>query len=368
VVGAGIVGLACAEELVRGGHDVRVLDPEPAAGATRAAAGMLAPAGEAWHGEHDLLRLGLASASLWPAYASRLSRDSGHDVGFRPSGTLLVGQDHGDLRDVERTLAVLSAHDVAFTRLDRQGLSGAEPELARAAGGALLPDDHSVDPRRVAAALIGLLGERLTPGLADRTVPSGLVLDDGREVACDTVVWATGVAARALGTPVRPVTGETIRLWAGSAPGRVVRARVRGESVYVVPRSADQVVVGASEEERVGEPRPRVGAVVRLLHAARTVLPALEHAEVLEITSRHRPGTPDNGPLLGPRRQSSGRPREVVAVGHYRGGVLLAPLTAQVVRAYVEGRPVPSVALPFRPDRFDRSSHDHRDLEGALRS
>jgi glycine oxidase len=162
---------------------------------------------------------------------------------------------------------------------------------------------------------------------------------------------------------VRPVKGETVRLRASDPPTRVLRARVHGEVVYVVPRADGEVVVGATEEEHAAEPVARLGAVVRLLHAARTLVPGLETAGVLEITARHRPGTPDNGPLIG----VSDRPgpvREVLAVGHYRGGVLLAPLTAQVVRAYVEDGDVPDVARPFTPSRFgpQRTSipTDHR--------
>lgn len=367
MAGAGIVGLACAEELVRAGHDVQVFDPDPGRGATRAAAGMLAPAGEAWHGETALLRLGVASARLWPAYAARLTRLAGTDVDLRQHGTLLVGQDQDDLRLVERTLEVLAPEGVRYRPLDRGGLRSHEPALGRAAGGALLPDDHSVDPRRVAAALLGLLGDRVVRArVAEFDQEGGVGLADGRHVPCDAVVLATGAQARAAVPQVRPVRGETLRLRAADPPARVLRARVHGEPVYVVPRAGGEVVVGATEEEHAADPVPTVGAVLRLLTAARTLLPGLDTAEVLEVTARHRPGTPDNGPLIGVPRPAAG-PRQVLAVGHYRGGVLLAPLTAALVRAYVEGTAVPSVALPFSPDRFtDDPSHPRNPLpEGA---
>lgn len=350
MIGAGIVGLACADELVRAGHDVRVFDPDPGAGATRAAAGMLAPAGEAWHGEADLLRLGLASARLWPQYAARLHAASGLDVDFRTEGTLLVGQDHDDLKQVRRTLEVLEAEGVAFRELDRREARAEEPTLSRVAGAALLPDDHNVNPRRVVQALVYLLGERLVRARA-AVVDSGVAASDGTDFPCEAVVVATGVEARAAVPQLRPVRGETIRLRASDPPSRVLRARVRGETVYLVPRADGEVVVGATEEEHDAEPVASLGAVVRLLHSARTLVPGLETAHVVEITARHRPGTPDNGPLLG-CGDSSGPVRQVLAVGHYRGGVLLAPLTAQVVRAYVEGGDVPAVARPFLPSRF----------------
>ena len=350
VIGAGIVGLSCAEELVRAGHVVRVFDPDPGAGATRAAAGMLAPAGEAWHGEVDLLRLGLASARLWPRYAARLQEATGVDVDLRTTGTLLVGQDHDDLEQVRRTLGVLAAEGISFRELDRREARVEEPTLSRVAGAALLPEDHNVNPRRVSDALLELVGERIVRARAD-VVDTGVVTSHGAGFPCDVVVVATGAEARVAAPEVRPVKGETIRLRAGDPPTRVLRARVHGETVYVVPRANGEVVVGATEEEHDTEPVATLGTVVRLLNAARTLVPGLETADVLEITARHRPGTPDNGPLLGPV-DTAGQVRRILAVGHYRGGVLLAPLTAQVVRAYVEGGDVPDVARPFLPSRF----------------
>lgn len=351
VIGAGIVGLACAEELVCAGHDVRVFDPDPGGGATRAAAGMLAPAGEAWHGETDLLRLGVASARLWPGYAARLHADSGLDVDLRTTGTLLVGQDHDDLLHVRRTLDVLETEGIAFRELDRREARAEEPTISRVAGAALLPEDHLVNPRLVAAALLRLVAARLVRARAVVT-PTGVATADGRSFACDAVVLATGAEARGLVPAVRPVKGETIRLRAADPPTRVLRARVHGEPVYVVPRAGGEVVVGASEEEHDTAPVASLGTVVRLLHAARTLVPGLETADVVEVTARNRPGTPDNGPLLG-SDDSPGAFRLVLAVGHYRGGVLLAPLTAQVVRSLVEDGDVMAVARPFAPSRFD---------------
>lgn len=350
VIGAGVVGLTCAEELLRAGHDVRVFDPDPGGGATRAAAGMLAPAGEAWHGETDLLRLGVASAQLWPEYAARLHAASGLDVDLRTAGTLLVGQDHDDLLHVRRTLEVLETEGIAFRELDRREARAEEPTLSRVAGAALLPEDHHVNPRLVAGALLRLVGAQLVRARAVVT-PTGVATADGRSFPCDALVVATGAEARGLVPAVRPVTGETIQLRAADPPARVLRARVHGEKVYVVPRAGGEVVVGASEEEHDTAPVASLGTVVRLLHAARTLVPGLETADVVDITARHRPGTPDNGPLLG-SVDSPGPFRLVLAVGHYRGGVLLAPLTAKVVRTLVEDGEVTGVARPFAPSRF----------------
>lgn len=368
VVGAGIIGLSCAFELVRAGHDVRVFDPDPGRGATCAAAGMLAPAGEAWHGESELLRCGTRSAALWPEFARRLERASGRDVDLRRQGTLAVGYDHDDLRTVLRSVDILQAGGLAYEVVDRRSARAIEPTLGRVAGGLWLPDDHHVDPRLVVKALLAVLGDRVIH-LRARPGHHGVEVSDGSIVECDVVVVATGVDARDLRAVIRPVTGETIRVRTEDPPTHVVRARVQGEPVYVVPRSGGEVVIGASEEEHGGEATASVGAVVRLLHAARAIIPTLERAAVLDVTARHRPGTPDNLPLVGPV-DSPGRARLILAAGHYRGGVLLAPLTAQIVRRYVErdGHQDAHFAADLEAARLeaalhpDRFAHHHKEV------
>lgn len=351
VVGAGIIGLACAEELLRAGHAVRVFDPAPATGATYAAAGMLAPGGEAWFGELDLLQLGLASLDRWPAYAARLGVD------YLDTGTLLVGGDRGDLDRLMSGADLLATHGVDVRALTRAELRSVEPTLgSRVAGGALLPADHSVDPRAVAGALLGAVDPVLVRESARPVVDgpcTGVVTDSGTPYAADVVVVATGsrlddsVPQHRL---VRPVRGEILRARTTDPPARTIRALVAGIPVYVVPRAGGLVVIGATSEEHPGRPAgvASLGGVARLIEAARRVLPTLEQADLLEATARDRPGSPDNGPLLGP----TGVPGLLLAAGHFRGGVLLAPLTAEIVRAHVEGRDAGDLAARFTPDRF----------------
>lgn len=379
VIGAGIVGLACAYELSRGGHTVSVYDAEPAGGATHAAAGMLSPAGEAWYGEEALLRLGLASAALWPDLAAGLTAGTGIDVDYRNAGTLLVGKDRDDLANVLRTMRLLVEQGIEAEQLGRKELVAREPTLdSRVAGGAFLPDDHGVNPRKAAAALMASLGDRLILANARPDVVDGecrgVVTADGYSHRVDAVVVATGhrlgdrglgdrglgdmgLGDMGLGTKlVRPVRGEIIRVHTDDPPSRTIRAAVRGRSVYAVPRAGGEVVIGATSEERAGEPVPTVGGALRLLDDARTLLPTLDSADILDIVCRFRPGTPDNGPLIGP----SSTPGLLVAGGHYRGGVLLAPITAAAIRAYLEGGDVPDIVRPFHPDRFDTLSTHSR--------
>lgn len=341
VRGAGIIGLAVAEELVRRGHGVLVVDPAPARGASYAAAGMLSPAAEVWHGEDDVLRLGLASLALWPDFARRL------DVRVQEGGTLLVGADAGDLQQVERQVALLARHGVPTETWTRPQVADQEPSLARIAGAAWVPGEGSVDPRQVCAALL----ERV------RVEPE----DPAGSPPADVTVLATGsVLPEPHEHLVRGVRGEILRLRTDDPPSRTVRGWVAGEPVYLVPRGSE-VVVGATSEEHDEPPVVTAGGVLRLLAAARVLWPALDRAELVETTVRDRPGTLDGLPLIG----WTGRPGELLAAGHYRHGVLLAPLTAQLVADAIESGTTLEPAVD--PRRFSPDAPGGTDVAHAQR-
>lgn len=323
ILGAGIIGLSCADELVARGHEVTVVDPCPASGASSVAAGMLSPSAEVWHGEQELLDLGLRSLALWAEFAARLG------VPIQSTGTLLVGSDHGDLQQVERLCTLLAAHGREVALLDRRSVRTHEAGLGAVAGGAFLPHEPSVDPRAILSALL-----RRIPVVADSTD------------RYDVTVLATGSRLPAPFTAlVRGVRGEIVRARGGVGPSRTVRGWVRGEPVYVVPRPSGEIVIGATSEEHDAEPVPTLGGVVRILQAARELLPGLDRAEITETSARDRPGTPDNLPLVGP----SGVDGVVLAAGHFRHGVLLAPLTARLVADHLE---TGSVEAALDPRRF----------------
>jgi len=329
ILGAGIVGLACADELVRRGHDVVVHDPDPGRGASYAAAGMLSPSSEVWHGEEELLRLGLASLELWPELADRLG------VELWDAGTLLVGYDAGDLQLVERQATLVERLGRTARPLDAREVRDREPGLARVTGGVLLPDDHSVDPRAVVASLLARLDGAVVSSAARPGDPTD----------CDLTVVATGaVLPEPFGALVRGVRGEILRLRSDDGPAATVRGWVRGEPVYLVPRSTGEVVVGATTEEHDAAPVVTAGGVLRLLATARALWPALDRAELVDAVARDRPGTPDNLPLVGP----SGHAGVLLAAGHHRHGVLLAPLTARLVADCVEGHDPDPVLDPRR--------------------
>ncbi|WP_170970361.1 glycine oxidase ThiO [Nocardioides jishulii] len=322
VLGAGIIGLCVADELVRRGLEVLVLDPTPGQGASWAAAGMLSPAAESWYGETDLLETGRRSARLWPPLAARLG------VEVHTRGTLLVGHDAGDLQGVERHAALLTAAGEAVHPLGRRELRSVEPGLGRVAGGVLLREEWAVDPRRAVAALAARLGDVVV-----RRAGALAPLAEEARARGDVVVVATGATLpEPFGHLVRGVRGETIRVRCDDPPVHVVRGLVRGRAVYLVPRADGEVVVGATSGEHDGPPVATVGGVAELLEPARTLLPGLDRATWLEVVARDRPGTADNRPLVGPTHL----PGVLLAAGHFRHGVLLAPLTALVIADHIE--------------------------------
>jgi len=191
-----------------------------------------------------------------------------------------------------------------------------------------------VDPRAVVAALLERHRVRLREQRGD--------LDEG---GCDVTVVATGSRLPApLAHLVRGVRGEVLRVLADERPRGTVRGWVRGEPVYVVPRAGGELVIGATSEEHDEDPIVTVGGVARLLEAARELVPALDRATFVEAVARDRPGTRDNLPLVGP----SGLPGVVLAAGHFRHGVLLAPLTAQLVADHLETGAVDPALDPRR--------------------
>ncbi|MGY1916943.1 glycine oxidase ThiO [Blastococcus sp. SYSU DS0973] len=362
VAGGGLVGMAVAWRSALRGLSVTVVDDAPGTGASAAAAGMLAPVTEAGYREEALLGLGTASLQRWPAFAAELEAASGRTVGLRTAGTLVVGFDEDDVRELDALHAFQRELGLAVERLTPREARRREPALAtRVRGGLLVLGDHSVDGRAVHAALLAAAetaGVAVARGrVADVAVAGGrargLRLEDGTTVPGDRVVLALGAHSGGLPSvpplPVRPVKGQILRLaGAGGLLEGTVRALVRGRHVYLVPYGADRLIVGATVEDRGFDARVTAGGVHDLLRDAIEVVPEVEELELAETLARWRPGTPDNAPLLGP----SPLPGLVLATGHHRNGVLLTPVTAEAIAELLATGALPEVAAPFTADRF----------------
>ncbi|HEY4928118.1 MAG TPA: glycine oxidase ThiO [Acidimicrobiales bacterium] len=372
VVGGGIVGLAVAWRAAASGRDVALVDPAPGRGATWAAAGMLAPVAEAHFGEEALAALNLAAAAAWPGFARDLEAASGLAVHYRSEGTLLVSGDPSDRAATDRILAFHLAIGLPALRLGVRACREAEPLLAPGiSGGVELPDDHQVDNRAVATALVAACRAAAVTMVADRVARievdgdqvRGVTREDGPPVDGSAVVLAAGSRSGDIEgvpdpwrPPVRPVRGVTVRLQATDGVPRLrrtVRALVHGRSCYLVPRDDGGLVLGATVEERGSALDVPLGGVADLIEDARRVVPALDEYSVVEVTPGLRPGTPDNGPIVG----STSVAGLLVATGHYRNGVLLAPVTADEVVSLLDGCGDRTGAGPgpfdaFRPARF----------------
>lgn len=367
VIGGGIIGLAVAWRARARGMTVCVLERDELGGAaTHVAAGMLAPVAEADPGARALLALGLDSARRWPAFAAELEQASGLAVGYRECGTLVLARDRDEAERIDRELALLGTLGLRATRLLPSQARRMEPALAPTLRGALdVPGDHSVDPRQVVAALAlaaGRAGVVLRPRTAARAViveagrATGVTLDGGERVGAGQVVVAAGAWADADGglglpdaarVPVRPVKGQLLRLRDPAGPGLCERV-LRFEGGYLVPRGDGRYLLGATVEERAFDTSVTAGGLFSLLRDASELVPGLRELEVEEALAGLRPATPDNAPVLGVSGSVEGL---VWAAGHHRNGVLLAPVTADVLAGTLAGE-AGAAAADFAPARF----------------
>ncbi len=381
IVGAGIIGLAIAWRARQAGMSVVVLERDRIGwGTSRVAAGMLAPVAEVEFGEggRRVLDLGLRSAAMWPAFARELEERSGVSVGLMATGTLVAARDEDDALELERQLELRRSLGLAVRRLRASQARELEPALAPTVRLALeAPDDHSVDPRLALAALeracrsagvelrehASVARVELQGGPAEqagdaarlhrgrRARVTGVTLADGSAVPAEQVVlaagpWSEHIQGPGAGVPVRPVKGQILRLRDPAGPGLLARVlRFRGG--YLVPREDGAYVLGATVEERGFELAPTAGGAYELLRDVHELVPGVSELHIEELSVGLRPGTPDNVPVVGP-----GDARGLVwATGHYRNGILLAPLTAELVVGLLargEASPLLSVCSPER--------------------
>jgi glycine oxidase len=378
IIGGGVIGLAVAWRAAQRGLQVQLADPEPGGGASHAAAGMLTPVSEAAYAERALFELGRRSLRCYPAFTAELTAVTGQPTGFRGTGTLQVAYDHDDLAVLDEIAILRQSFGAPSTRLSSRECRAAEPMLDPSVrGGLLVPDDASVDPRLLTAALLAaarqagvrIIAQAATRILADGGRAAGAELADGTRARASWVVLAAGWQSALVGglpagsaLPVRPVKGQILRLRptpatrrAGIPPGlvaRTVRGIVHGFSVYLVPRDSGELVIGATQEELGADTRVTAGGVWELLRDARTLVPGITEFELAEAVAGLRPGTPDNAPILGPAQL----PGLVLATGHFRSGVLLAPVTADIIVDYLASQRIADGMVPFAAQRFSR--HD----------
>jgi len=362
IVGAGVIGRACGYRLAERGHSVRLVDSGGPA-ASWVAAGMLAPVSESSFGEAELTRLNLAAVPAFKAFAAELAARTGRPVGLRDEGTLVVAFNADDRAVLDRLSAYRDSLELPAERLSGSEARGLEPYLAPTVrAGVLARGDLSVDNRRyldVLATAGELAGVVAVPGkvtglLRDGSAVTGVQLADGSQLHAELVLLCSGAATQALvPVGVRPVKGQILRLAVPPALGTVlrhtVRGLIRGSEIYLVPRVDGEIVVGATSEDRGFDTAVTAGAVYELLRSAYELLPVSSECVLVETSAGSRPGTADNGPLLGWLQ-----PGLLVATGHHRNGILLSALTAEAVADLAAGGEPAPEWKPFDARRFGR--------------
>ena len=370
IIGGGICGLGIGWRLAQRGADVTIVERDAAGqAATWAAAGMIAPRAEVEHGEEALLPLALASAGLWASFAAELEQASGIDIDYRTHGTLVAALDRDDLEYLENRFDYFRTLGLEVEWLSGYAARQKEPHLARAVTGAIFSAlDHQVDNRKVATALRTAY---LAAGgvLREHLAVDEVLISDGRvtgirageeEIAAEAIVLAAGAWSRNLAgipeiarPPVRPLKGQMLSvamdpkspllehvIW---GPGNGV---VPG--IYLAPKGDNRLIVGATVEEMGFNTEMTAGGLFELLRAAWELLPGIYDLPVLESWAGLRPASRDDAPILGPTAVDG----LVLATGHHRNGILLAPVTANKIADYLLKGSLDTLLEPFLLDRF----------------
>lgn len=343
VVGGGVIGLSCAWRAAQRGARVAVVERgEPGCGATRVAAGMLAPVGELSFGEPELLELTLAAARLYPQFVTELEAATGEGTGYEELGALHVALDRDEAAQLRRVHDLQRSLELEAEWLPPRRCRELEPGLTPSFhGGVFAPGEAAVDPRALTRVLLAALRAKGAEVLTGIEVIDG-VFEDGRlvgvrtrdeELRAETVVLAAGAWSGAAEwlpeparPPVRPVKGQVLELRRRDGE-TAAHHIVASERVYLVPRPDGRLIVGATSEEMGFDTAVTAGGIHELLREAYRLLPDVAEMEMVDAIAGLRPGTPSNLPLVAPGAIDG----LILATGHYRNGILLAPLAAQAV-------------------------------------
>jgi glycine oxidase len=366
IVGGGVIGLSTGLELLKEGVPVTIFEKDRAGrGTSWQAAGMLAPDTEIGFEELELYRLNRESLRRWPDFAAFVESASGQEVDYRDDGTLIVADDPDSTKKIRRLYEFQQDQGLSVDWLTGDEARDREPFVGPRVSAAIwVASDHQVDNRLLLDALReafvaegGSLHEdtpvaRVQP---DDDEPA-VVTEAGATVTGRDVVVAAGVWSRqidgfapAAPPPVRPVKGQMIQLRM-QLPFDLQHV-IRGPDAYLAPKSSGRLVIGATSEELGFDTEVTAGGLYDLLEGAWEIVPGVYDLPVDDTWAGLRPASRDHAPLLG----RSAAPGVVFATGHYRHGILLAPVTAQeIARLLVTGETSRWIE-PFSPARFSES-------------
>lgn len=364
VIGGGICGLSIGWYLARAGCPVTILEQYKAGrGATWASAGMLAPRAEAEPGEEWMQNLMLASYDCWPAFVHELEHASERTVDYRTEGTLVVALDRDDTDRLRHQFTFQSRIGIQLEWLSSEEVHQREPHLSRSVVAALFsPRDHQVDNRKVAIALRtafvragGVLREycKVDEIVIHENQVQGVRI--GNEIVrAETVILAAGAWSATLGglpsglrPPVRPVKGQMLAIQM-PPEATLLEHVVWGPGIYLVPRLDGRLLAGATVEEQGFDTQLTAGAIMDLLRRTWEVLPGVYDLPIVEQWAGLRPGSRDDAPILGLTDVRG----LIMATGHYRNGILLAPITAETISQLVLSGTEAKIIKPFTIARF----------------
>jgi glycine oxidase len=359
IIGGGVIGSSIAFELASEKLRVVVLDRQQIGQeASWAAAGMLSPAPASWR-DNPLVRLGRESLRLYSTFSAAIEETAGRSIGYECEGALELFFGPGGEEDRNRRIRECQQGGIAAEAVSMETALGWESEMGQTAhAAAWLPEEARVEPRLLMDALVVAARHRgvefrehcpVTGIVTDRDRCHGVLADRGRILAGHVVLaagcFSSQIQCLAHYAPTRPVRGQMVALRLDRLRFRRV---LRSENGYLVPRRCGQIVAGSTSEEAGFAKRVTGQGVRRILENAFELVPSLECAEIVETWSGLRPGTPDDLPILGPTPLGG----LLIATGHYRNGILLAAVTAKLVREWVTRGRTFFDTEPFSPLRF----------------
>ena len=358
VIGGGVIGLAIAREL-GGRKSVLLLDRGAIGqGTSRAAAGMLTPLSEA-DDQGPFFQLSRASHKLYDRFVAELEAETGLDVGYSTEGLLTLAASEENASDLRRRYEWQHKAGFAVELLSADQVLKMEPLLTAPISTAVfMPGERSLTPRSLVNALREACtsrGVEMRVGVQVESISQNAVCVGEMKIEAAAIVIASGVWSSELSglkppIPVFPRKGQILSL---GMPAGAFRRMIRWGSSYFVPRSTGELVVGATNEDAGFDLSNTPAGLGRLLMDAQSISSHVGGYPILETWTGLRPATPDGLPILGP----SAIPGVYYATGHYRNGVLLAPITASIVAELIYGRKPDLPVEAYAPSRFGNSAN-----------
>tara|TARA_Y100001001_G_scaffold89507_1_gene87457 strand:- start:304 stop:1419 length:1116 start_codon:yes stop_codon:yes gene_type:complete len=366
IIGGGIIGLSIAWRLIGIGKKVVVVDKRNLGKeASWAAAGMLSGRLDLKPSEKRLLPIFEKSHHAWPKFAKELENKSGKHIGYRKEGTLMIACDINEEQKLKNNYNFLKNNNIHVSWLSGNKIREKEPYVSNnVLSGFFSPEDHHVNNRYILDALITILKKNKNNCIfKENTEVEKIITDKDQVIGVQTrnetiktkeIIICSGAWTNKIKNieikevPIRPVKGQMVCL---KMPKNIslLKHILWRENVYLVPRDNSDLIIGATEEEMGFDKSLTAGGIYNLLKIAREVLPAIENLSIVESWAGLRPATRDEAPIIGPSKKIKGL---IYATGHHRNGILLAPLTSNVIKNYYLNGKIENDFNNLRPGRF----------------